>query len=127
MSMFASMVFSSFGLALMRRQPCLSTVMVGIGHFYLVGVAFDPFEADPVLIVYPDRVLSLPVALESLQLVVGRRLQIRQGRRGVQKKQFPSSNSFKRLPFLVAMAFTKERFGLLVIERFNHGRPQFTQ
>jgi hypothetical protein len=49
---------------------------VVVHHFDLLCVAVLPDEADPILIVDPDAVLSTPISAESLELIAGERAQV---------------------------------------------------
>jgi hypothetical protein len=48
----------------------------GSRHLHIFGVIASPYEADPELIVDPDRVLACTVALEGLEPVRRRRLEV---------------------------------------------------
>ena len=52
--------------------------------FHIVGVAVPPNEADAILIIDTDAVLALALAMQSLQPVSGRNIQIIQGYGGMQ-------------------------------------------
>jgi hypothetical protein len=59
-----------------------------VNNFYVMAMAIPPDEANPPLIVDPNRVLSLSIALQSLELVSWGRCQHSQFRRGMQLQQF---------------------------------------
>ena len=63
-----------------------------IRDFNIFGSSVRPSEADPILIIDPNRVLAVSVPLQCFQLVVGRRLQVGQFGRPFQLFQFPPCN-----------------------------------
>jgi hypothetical protein len=40
-----------------------------VDNFYLLRVAITPYKTNPPLVVDPDRVLTLPVAVKRVQLI----------------------------------------------------------
>jgi len=54
-----------------------------IRNFNLEGIAITPYEADSVLVVDPDAVLSCAVALERFQAIAGENRQIREQKSGM--------------------------------------------
>jgi len=55
-----------------------------VDDFHVVGVALPPHEADAILIIDPDAVLALALAVQRFQPVSGRHTQIIQRHGGVQ-------------------------------------------
>ena len=55
-----------------------------VDDFHIAGVAVSPHEADAILIIDSDAVLALALAVQSLQPVSGRNVQIIQGYGGMQ-------------------------------------------
>jgi hypothetical protein len=55
-----------------------------VNQFRVVGIAFFPAEADPVLAVHPNAVLPGPISLQSLQAIAWRNSQVVQGSRPMQ-------------------------------------------
>jgi hypothetical protein len=56
-------------------------------------IAIFPLEADPVLIVHPNTVLSRSVTLQLLQSIIGRSHQIHQTTDTMKNSQFPQRHS----------------------------------
>src|SRR5260370_16635898 len=54
-----------------------------------------PNEADPPLLVNPNRMLPLPVAAQGFQLIPRRRCQNTQSRAGMQLQQLPQLHTLK--------------------------------
>jgi hypothetical protein len=69
----------------------------------IFGSSVRPSEADPILIIDPNRVLAFSVPLQCFQLVVGRRPQIGQFGRPFQLFQFPPCN----LPDVMRTGFAR--------------------
>lgn len=78
-----------------------------------------PIEADSKLVVDPDRVLTSPVALESLQFVSRWGSKIGQVDRSFNLIQFPESNSADRLPASICASF-KKFLGIGIFEALYH-------
>ena len=55
-----------------------------VDDFHIVGVAIPPNEADAILIIDSDAVLAFALAVQSLQPVSGRNIQIIQRHGGMQ-------------------------------------------
>lgn len=89
-----------------------------VGDFDLKGIAAAPDEADSVLGVNPDTVLSLAVASQLLRAVAWRAFQIIQCHRRVQHCQFPLRNaSWRRAARLACLPDFRR---LPVGESLNH-------
>jgi hypothetical protein len=58
-----------------------------VDDFHVVGVTFPPHEADAVLIIDSDAVLALALAVQSLQPVPGRNVQIVQRHGSMQQEE----------------------------------------
>jgi hypothetical protein len=54
-----------------------------IGNLNLEGIAITPYEADTVLVVDPDAMLSCTVTLERFQSIAGENRQIREQKSGM--------------------------------------------
>jgi len=78
-----------------------------------------PNEADPPLLVNPNRMLSLPVTAQGLQLVSRRRCQDAQFRRGMQLQKLPQRHTLKRTE-APGMLKVEELLGFLRREALNH-------
>ena len=65
-----------------------------VDDFHIVGIASLPSKADAPLVIDANAVLTLAVALECLELVTGRGLQVREDSRAVQVQQLPASRPF---------------------------------
>src|SRR3712207_5656096 len=62
-----------------------------VGDLVLFGAPVLPGEADPPLVVDPDRMLALAVSTERVKLVARRQLQVIETRRGVEQQQLVPS------------------------------------
>jgi hypothetical protein len=91
-----------------------------ISNLNLVGIRSSPHEPNPVLVVDPDALLPIAVALERFQLMAGNGGKIAQRYRGVEMVQFPLRNPRNRLEFAAEPAL-ENVFSLLVAEAFYHG------
>jgi hypothetical protein len=58
-----------------------------VDDFHVVGVAISPLEADAILIIDSDAVLTFALAVQSLQPVSGRYTQIIQRHGGMQQEE----------------------------------------
>ena len=58
-----------------------------VDDFHIVGVAIPPNEADAILIIDSDAVLAFALAVQSLQPVSGRNIQIIQRHGGMQQEE----------------------------------------
>lgn len=58
-----------------------------VDDFHIVGVAIPPNETDAILIIDSDAMLALALAVQSLQPVSGRNIQIIQRHGGMQQKK----------------------------------------
>jgi len=61
----------------------------------VVRVVFTPDETDAELVVYPNAVLTLPVALEPFQTIARGTSQVEQADGGVQHPELPLSDSLQ--------------------------------
>jgi hypothetical protein len=84
-----------------------------------VCVPISPQEAEPKSIVDSDAVLSVPVALESLQAVAGEEGQVLESMSRVQLLELPLSDPGHRSESPRNVT-AQERIGILVTERPNH-------
>jgi hypothetical protein len=82
-----------------------------------------PYETDSVLVVYSDRVLSFPIAFESLQVIARPGAKIVQAMGGVQHFQLSASDPDRCRKSFRDPAMEK-RFRALVFEALYHGRSK---
>ena len=73
-------------------MDCPLSGLVVINDFNIEEVIAFDLKANPVLIINPNAVLSLPVSIEFLQTVCGRDTQILQASCIVDHDQFPQCN-----------------------------------
>jgi hypothetical protein len=66
---------------------------VVVDNFHLVRMAGPPTKAYAELLVDPNAVLSLAVALQSFQAVSRRRSQVFEAGRKIEQREFPSSGA----------------------------------
>ncbi len=78
-----------------------------------------PHKADPPLLIDADRVLPLPVASQSLQLITGRRSKDPKFRSGMQLEQFPQCHALEGTEALAVLVVEK-LLGVLRAEALNH-------
>jgi len=71
------------------------------------GGSVLPYEADPVLVVHANAVLSPPVSGQGFQTIPGYTSQIAEGSRGPKKAESLASGSFNIPEFTAAVAFGK--------------------
>jgi hypothetical protein len=99
-----------------------------VDDFHVEGVALPPHEADAILIIDPDAVLALALALQRLQPVSGRHAQIIQRHRGMQQKELlerphsqiggnPSASS--RLPKQLRIRVPETRYHVGILLRYS--------
>src|SRR5690606_16164392 len=86
------------GGRVLGRRRCTSPAvrLVVVGDFDVVGIAGLPPEADPVLIIDANAVLSQPVFAEPLQSVAGRHLKLGQVADPVQLVQLATRDGPQR-------------------------------
>jgi hypothetical protein len=92
---------------------------VVVHHFDLLSVAVLPYEADPILVVDPDAVLTTSISTESLEVVARERAQVVKPVRRVQLHQLALSDpgNAPKPPCRMAL---KERLGVSIPERPDH-------
>jgi hypothetical protein len=90
-----------------------------IDNFYVVGVPFAPDEAEPPLLIDPDAVLSLSVAMQKFQAISRRRGQVSQLRGAVQLPKLPACDMLDRLKTSARLPIVKSP-GFRGAERLNH-------
>jgi hypothetical protein len=95
---------------------------VVVHHFDLLSVAVLPNEADPILVVDPDAVLTTSISTESLEVVAGERAQVVKPVRRVQLHQLALSDpgDAPEAPRRLAL---EQRLGISAPERPDH-RPR---
>jgi len=91
-----------------------------VGDLNVVGIAFNEVEADTPLVVYRDRVLPSPVALQSVQAITGRNAQIIQITSQVEVFQPTqgSANQIRRKPATLADTIQISR--MMIREGLDH-------
>jgi hypothetical protein len=98
-----------------------------IHDFHVITIPGSPHETNPPLLVDPDRMLSLPVSAQCLQLISGRRRQHPQFCCGVQLQEFPERHPLEgtKPP---RMLVVKEFLGLRARKTLNHtpSIPRYT-
>jgi hypothetical protein len=90
-----------------------------IHDLHVVRMAISPNKTDPPLLIDADRMLSLPIAAQRLQLIARRRSKNPQVRCSVQLQQFSQRNPLKRTKAL-AMLIVKKRLSVLGAEALDH-------
>ena len=107
-----------------------SGVSVIIHDLDPLGSRLGPDEADPVLIVHPDRALSGPASGERLQAVARRHSKILEGLRRVQQIEFPRSDRpgfpWTRLARRLRIATIKDVLGAATAEGPDHWKHDST-
>src|SRR4051794_15907745 len=90
----------------------------------MVGALGGPCEADPVLIIDPDRILARAVTLELFELVSRRRLQIRERECCIQIPELPAHNGPDRVcgSILPGLPSGEDVSRRLVLEALDHAR-----
>ena len=78
----------------------------------LLGTTVAPLAAQAPLVVDPDTVLSPAISTQRLQMVAGRRGQLREPDRGVELPKFSQGDSLK-------IPITLYRFPLVQLSRFQ--------
>jgi len=63
-----------------------------VHNLHVIGIGFDPAEADPPLLVDSNAVLPQPIASESFQTIPWNRSEIGNGRRSMDLIEFPLRN-----------------------------------
>jgi hypothetical protein len=92
---------------------------VVVHDLHIISVPIVPNEADAILIVDPDAVLSPAVARERLEPITRKRPQVAELSSGVQLLQLPLSDSRHLLQPSAELA-SEQRLGLGILERPNH-------
>ena len=90
-----------------------------VDDLHVITMSCPPYETDSPLVVYPYRVLPLPVPSQGLQSVPGRRCQDLQFRRRMQLQQFAQHDPLER-PKAPRMLIMKELLGLPRRKALNH-------
>ena len=99
-----------------------------VDDFHVVGFALPPHEADAILIIDPDAVLVLALAVQQLQPVSRRHPQIIQRHRGMQQEELlecPNSHTggnpsaSPRLPKLLRIRIPEARYHAEILPRYS--------
>jgi hypothetical protein len=85
-----------------------------------VSIALAPNEAKTPLVVNPNAILSLSVAMQSFQAISGRRCQIAQFRGAVQLPELASRDALDSLKAAARLS-TMKSLGFRTAERLDHG------
>ena len=98
---------------------------MAIDNFRVVCVLALPTEAEPVLVVDPNAVLSCPVAFEGLQAVARRQLQVAQLPRTVQLRELAERHPLELRRQAVIPAALPQSLGLPAGKARNHRLPEY--
>jgi len=90
-----------------------------VGDFNAVRVAIFPYETDAPLIVDPDTVLPLAVALQLLEAIARNRAQVVEACRSIQHLQLPLRQPLESLKSFHALA-SEQAFRIRGAERLDH-------
>jgi hypothetical protein len=99
-----------------------------VDDFHVVGFTLPPHEADAILIIDPDAVLALALAVQRLQPVSGRHPQIIQRHRGMQQEELLECPHFQiggnpsaspRLPKLLRIRIPEARYHAGILPRYS--------
>ena len=93
-----------------------------VHDFNFVGVAAVPAKANTPWVIYPDTVLTLPIAAELLQSVARGNPQVIEGLRGIKQEQLPQTSSSHRWRELRDRLPLEQPLRLLVAECLDHTR-----
>lgn len=93
-----------------------------INDFHVIRMGAFPAEANAVLIIDADAVLSFAIARKLLQAVARRNAEIVERFSGIQEQQFPQRRALKRARQFAAPFAVEKTFGLGVPEAANHAR-----
>jgi hypothetical protein len=85
----------------------------------MMGVAMNPHEADPELVVDPDAVLSAPIPLQRFEPVGRRITQIFQSSCVIEHSEFAHQRSLDVDPAPYSLTFEK-RLHIGITERHDH-------
>ena len=78
-----------------------------VGNLHVIAVTIAPNETDAPLIIDPDRVLSLAISPQGLQLISRGRSQDAQFRCSVELEQFSEGNALDRVETLAVLIMEK--------------------
>jgi hypothetical protein len=99
-----------------------------VDDFHIVGVAVPPHEADTILIIDSDAVLSLALAMQGLQPVSGGNIQIIQRHGGMQQEELLQCPHFQiggnpsaspRLPKLLRISIPEACYHGAIVLRYG--------
>jgi hypothetical protein len=91
-----------------------------VGYLNFMGMPVGPAKANAILVIDPDRVLTFSIALQLLQLVTRRRLQVMKTGRRMDHKKLAPRNPLETAPTPVATGAEEEGFCLSVAKRLDH-------
>jgi len=90
-----------------------------VGYFNLVRVTVSPEEANTILSIDPNRMLTFPVSLEQFELVSRRGAKIAQAPRIVEHDEFASRDTLERAETSNVLALPKT-LGITIAEASDH-------
>ena len=90
-----------------------------VTDFNVVGIAVGEAKTDPPLVIDGNGVLPLPIALEGMEAVAGRHLEILKARRQIYVLQLPASASGDLGRKTLGRAREKEVAGAAIGERLD--------
>jgi hypothetical protein len=99
-----------------------------VDDFHIVGIAVPPYEADAILIIDSDAVLTFALAVQSLQPVSRGNIQIIQRHRGMQQEKLLQCTHFQiggnpsaspRLPKLLRIRIPEACYHGVIVLRCN--------
>jgi hypothetical protein len=99
--------------------------LVIIDDLYVVGVPFAPNKAQTPLVVDPNAVLSLSVAMQGFQAISRRRCQVSQFRGGIHLPKLPARDTLDCLKAPARLPRVKSP-GFRGAERLNHNLEYIT-
>src|SRR3546814_11640425 len=91
-----------------------------VGYFDIVGMSARPAKANAVPVINPNRVLTFSIALQLLQLVARRRLQVMKAGRRLDHEKLAPGNTLEAAPAPVATGATEEGLCLPVAKGLDH-------
>lgn len=91
-----------------------------VDDFDLVGMSVGESEADAVLIVDPDRMLTAPIATQFFQTVSGREFEILNGCGGTDKTKFSKSRRLQSSRKFPVSLIIPQACGVFAGEIFDH-------
>jgi len=94
---------------------------VVIDDLNVMGVVFDPAEADPPLVVDTDAVLAETIRGKLLQMIRRRHSEVSETSRGIEHQQFTKGNAVKIRRHSPDSFASEQSLGVGVAEAPDHG------